>query len=81
MAVVSYGGAAGGLRAAEQLRLVSIEVQMVPVRSAVFIPRAYGSFDEDGRLTADTEYREKSAADLLDELAWWANVLRDARAA
>jgi NAD(P)H-dependent FMN reductase len=79
MAVVSYGGAAGGLRAAEQLRLVSIEVQMVPVRSSVFIPRAYSSFDEEGRLTADTEYREKQAASLLDELAWWANVLRDAR--
>ena len=81
MAVVSYGGAAGGLRAAEQLRLVSIEVQMVPVRSAVFIPRAYSSFDDDGRLTVDTEYREKSAGALLDELAWWANVLREARAA
>jgi NAD(P)H-dependent FMN reductase len=81
MAVVSYGGAAGGLRAAEQLRLVAIEVQMAPVRSSVFIPRAYSSFDEEGRLTADTEYREGQAAGLLDELAWWANVLREARAA
>ena len=81
MAVVSYGGSAGGLRAAEQLRLVSIEVQMVPVRSAVSIPRAYSSFDDDGRLTRDPEYQEKSAADLLDQLAWWARVLRDARAA
>jgi len=81
MAVVSYGGSAGGLRAAEQLRLVSIEVQMVPVRSAVSIPRAYSSFDDEGRLTRDEEYQEKSAADLLDQLAWWASVLRDARAA
>ena len=80
MAVVSYGGSAGGLRAAEQLRLVSIEVQMVPVRSAVSIPRAYSSFDDEGRLTVDTEYREGQAADLLDQLAWWARVLRDARA-
>ena len=81
MAVVSYGGSAGGLRAAEQLRLVSIEVQMHPVRSAVFVPRAYSSFDDEGRLTVDSEYRESQAADLLDELAWWANLLRDGRAA
>lgn len=80
MAVVSYGAAGGGLRAAEQLRLVSIELQMVPVRSSVSIPRAFSAFDDEGRLQVDAEYREKSAAGLLDELGWWARVLRDARA-
>jgi NAD(P)H-dependent FMN reductase len=35
---VSYGNA-GGARAVEQLRLVSIELQMFPIRTAIHLPR------------------------------------------
>jgi NAD(P)H-dependent FMN reductase len=78
VALVSYGGAAGGVRAAEQLRLVSIELQMAPIRDEVNIPLAFKAFDDrgepvDGRLNA-------RAATMFRELVWWARVLRDGRA-
>ena len=37
MGFVSYGNA-GGARSVEQLRQVVIELQMVPIRSAIHIP-------------------------------------------
>ena len=42
MAVVCYGGLAGGARAAEQLRLVAVELQMVPTRWGIVMPLARG---------------------------------------
>ena len=75
---VSYGGPGGGLRAVEQLRQVVVELEMVPLRHQVAIPRAYMAFDDDGRLR--DEWHAADAERLLDELAWWASALRTARA-
>jgi NAD(P)H-dependent FMN reductase len=75
---VSYGGPGGGLRAVEQLRQVVVELEMVPLRHQVSIPRAYLAFDDDGRLR--DPWHADDAGRLLTELAWWATALRTARA-
>ena len=75
---VSYGGSGGGVRAVEQLRQVVVELEKVPLRHQVAIPRAYLAFDDDGRLHDDWHARD--AERLLDELACWAGALRAARA-
>ncbi|MEV5940989.1 NAD(P)H-dependent oxidoreductase [Streptomyces sp. NPDC051994] len=77
---VSYGGISGGLRAVEQLRQVYAEMHAVTVRDTVSFHNAHGLFGEDG------EHREPSQADaaakkMLDQVAWWAHALRDAKEA
>lgn len=76
---VSYGGASGGLRAVEQLRLVFAELHTVTIRDSVSFPMARRQFDAAG-VPGDPERANASATKLLDELAWWASALRDARA-
>ncbi len=75
---VGYGGPGGGIRAVEQLRQVVIELEMVPLRHQVSIPRAYMAFGEDGALR--DPWHTDDAGRLLDELTWWATALRTARA-
>jgi NAD(P)H-dependent FMN reductase len=79
MAVVCYGGLAGGARAAEQLRLVAVELQMVPTRWGIVMPLARMLFDEGGQLKDPTRYEQPVDA-MFDDLAWWAQALREARA-
>lgn len=78
-ACVSYGGVAGGTRAVQQLRQVFIELQMVPVRGGVHMPFIWNAFDEKGELK-DKEAQEKQLNATLDQLVWWAEVLKRARA-
>jgi len=73
---VSYGGSAAGARSVEQLRLVSIELQMAPIRESLGIPIFTQSFDDKGKLP---EYYEKKLTGQLDQLVWWANALKSAR--
>jgi NAD(P)H-dependent FMN reductase len=75
--IVSYGIAAGGYRASEQLRQVLIELRMVPVRDQVGISPIFEAFDEHGR--ARDKAVERMTVTMLDELVWWAGVLRSAR--
>ncbi|MFC9894940.1 NADPH-dependent FMN reductase [Nocardia sp. NPDC127579] len=77
---VSYGGVSGGLRAVEHLRPVFAEVHSVTVRETVSFHNPWGSSDDSGALI-DTEGAEAAAAKLLDQLAWWGEALRAARAA
>jgi NAD(P)H-dependent FMN reductase len=80
MTFVGYGNA-GGARAIEQLRLVTIEFEMAPLRRAVhifpdvmrpamtaetFTPELFASLDE--RLEM-----------MVDELLWWTDALKSAR--
>jgi NAD(P)H-dependent FMN reductase len=80
MTFVGYGNA-GGARAIEQLRLVSVEFEMAPLRRAVhifpdlmlpamtaeeFTPEIFESLDP--RLEM-----------MITELIWWANALKAAR--
>jgi NAD(P)H-dependent FMN reductase len=76
---VSYGGAGGGLRAVEQLRQVFAELHAVTVRDTVSFHGAWAQFDSDGR-PKDTERYERSAQSMLDQLEWWGQALREARA-
>ena len=75
VAFVSWGGA-GGTRCVEQLRLVTIELDMVPLRAAVHIPNPWFIKDA-GELKTDPN--QQSATALLDQLTWWAKALQAAR--
>ncbi len=78
IAFVSYGGLSGGLRATEQLRQVVAEIHMVSIRETVSFHQAKKKFDVNGETTDGAAI---DAADrMLHQLAWWARVLRDARA-
>jgi NAD(P)H-dependent FMN reductase len=75
---VSYGGAAGGVRAVEQLRQVLVELHIVPIRDAVPLPLARQLFDDEGVLL-DPERFAPTVKATLDHLQWWARALRTAR--
>lgn len=77
VAFVSYGGFAAGARAVEQLRLVAVELRMVPVRDEVNVRLAGYAADERGN-PADPVYARKAKA-AIDDLLWWARVTRDGR--
>lgn len=78
VALVSYGGISGGLRAAEHLRQVFAELHAVTVRDTVSFHNAGGSFDDTGRLK-DRSGPEAAAKTMLDQLVWWGRGLREAR--
>lgn len=81
-AVMGYGGL-GAARAVEHLRGIAVELQMVPVRSAVHL--GGGEFMKVHPLGADGEMSEvdavlaPSAEAMFDELAWWARATMAAR--
>ncbi|MGH3613379.1 MAG: NADPH-dependent FMN reductase [Pseudonocardia sp.] len=77
---VSYGGMSGGLRAVEPLRVVFAELHAVTVRNTVSFHSAWERFDERGR-PREADAVNAAADALLDQLAWWAQALRAARAA
>ena len=79
-AFIGYGGV-GGARAVEQLRLICIELQMAPTRSGVHIGGAdFIGMLMHGKTFADMPHLEATAADMLEELAWWTNTLKGPRA-
>lgn len=77
VAYVSYGGPGGGTRAVEQLRGVAVELQQAPLRSQVIINRPWPNINNG---VFDGSAHERQANSLLDELVWWAEVLRAGRA-
>jgi NAD(P)H-dependent FMN reductase len=78
-AFVGYGGV-GGARAVEQLRLITIELQMAPTRSGVHIGGAdFIGMLMHGKTFADTPHLEPIAVAMLDDLAWWTAALKTAR--
>jgi NAD(P)H-dependent FMN reductase len=80
-AYVGYGGV-GAARAVEQLRLINVELEMAPLRAAVHIGGAdFVGMLAHGRSFADSPQLEPAARAMLDELSWWARVLKAARAA
>jgi NAD(P)H-dependent FMN reductase len=73
-------GAIGAARAVEQLRLICIELQMAPTRSAVHLAGAdFMAALREGKPISEFAYLKPTADALLDELAWWANALKTAR--
>jgi len=82
MTFVAYGNA-GGARAVEQLRLVSVEFEMAPLRRAVHIfPDVMIAARQAEEFTpALFESLDERLEMMIDELVWWANALQAARAA
>lgn len=80
VAAVAYSsGIAGGSRAIENLTNVALEAEMILLRNTVIIPFVEQAFDENGNPTS--AMTEAAATVMLEDLAWWSNVLNDARAA
>jgi NAD(P)H-dependent FMN reductase len=78
MAMVGYSGGIGGaIRAIEHLNQIAVEVEAAPLRSTVILPFVDKAFSEDGE-PADPA-TEVSLQILLEDLAWWASALRNAR--
>lgn len=79
-AFVSYGGA-GGARSVQQLRETAIELQLAPVRSSVHIPAAtlWAHF-QGGDVDAGLAELDTVAGTLIDDLLWWTEALKSARA-
>ncbi|MFC3077800.1 NADPH-dependent FMN reductase [Phenylobacterium terrae] len=79
-AFVGYGGL-GAARAIQQLRLVSLELEMAPLRQAVHITREPYLAKRNGeRELWDFEHLNAEANRLLEEIAWWGRALKTARA-
>ncbi len=75
---VSYGGITGGLTSVEHLRGVFAEFPAVTIKNFIALANYWRVFDHDG-WPVNTEGLRVPAAALLDELAWWAPMLREAR--
>jgi NAD(P)H-dependent FMN reductase len=80
MAMVGYSGGIGGaIRAIEHINQIAVEVEAAPLRSTVILPFVDKAFTEEGE-PADPA-TEVSLQILLEDLAWWATALRNAREA
>jgi len=78
VAFVSYGGPAGGRHAVLHLENVLTELHAVTIREGLSFPNYFVNFDvEEGRPL--DEMAGGYAKTMLDQLAWWATALRNAR--
>jgi NAD(P)H-dependent FMN reductase len=79
-AFVGYsGGIAAGTRAVEHLALIAIEAELIPLRNTVLIPKVREAFNTGGDpVDPDAEI---ALAIMLEDLAWWAALLQQGRAA
>ena len=84
MGVIGYG-ALGAARAVEHLRLIAVELQMVPVRNGVHI--GGGDFFKVHPLGSNAPIEDvdanllPAATATLDDIVWWANAANAAKAA
>jgi NAD(P)H-dependent FMN reductase len=79
-AFLAYGNT-GGARGVEQLRLILVELQVAPLRSAVHIVRfEFMDMLLKGKTFADFPHLEEAANVMLDDLIWWGRALRAGRA-
>jgi len=77
---VSYGSV-GGARAVEQLRLIAIELQMAPIRSAIHIAGAdyFPAKDDPAAVAALFAGLQKPADGMITQLLWWTKAIKVAR--
>lgn len=84
MAAFGYGGV-GAARAVEHLRMIAVELQMVPTRNAIHL--GGGEFFKVSPIGQNADMAEvagvlePSLNATLDELSWWAQATKAARAA
>ena len=77
--IVSYGGASGGMRSAQMLKLLLTSVKVMPLPESVAVHNVRGAIDASGRV-APTELMTGSAKTMLDELHRWTEALKPLRA-
>jgi NAD(P)H-dependent FMN reductase len=81
VAFLGYGSL-GGARAIEQLRQVTVELQMVPVAAAVHLPLApLIAHFTGGDVTAALPESNDKATAMIADLLWWSRALKEAREA
>jgi NAD(P)H-dependent FMN reductase len=78
VAFVSYGGIAAGTRCVQMLKQVVTAQKMVPLAESVNIPFFTTHIDEQGHFNGNDSL-EKSAAEMLNELAKWSGALKPMR--
>ena len=84
MGAIAYGGV-GGARALEHLRLIGVELDMVPVHNAVHIGatelrKIHPMMGASGEMSEIEEVLLPSAKAMLDDMVWWAQATMAARA-
>lgn len=84
MGAIAYGSM-GGARALEHLRGIAVELQMAPVRNAVHIGggdfwKVHPGMGGSGNLADIEGSLLASAKATLDDIVWWANALKAAKA-
>jgi len=78
---VSYGSI-GGARGVQQLRLTVVELQLAPIRSSLYIPvPTLLAHYQGGDVDAGLAELEAPAEAMIDDLLWWTQALKTARAA
>ncbi len=78
-AFVGYG-AVGAARAVEQLRLMAVELSMVPTKAGVHINmEPLLGMLRGGKDFADYDYLAPTVGAMLDELAWYTRTLKAGR--
>lgn len=75
---VSYGGAAGGVRAVQLEKLLAVTLKMMPMVEGVMIPMIADNLDHDGVFKSN-ELIDASADTLLNELLKWTTGLKAMR--
>jgi len=73
---ITYGGV-NGARSVEQVRLVLVELRMVPIRNAVHLPNLRDKFN-DGQFVGDKADSD-NLTQVLDDLVRWDKVLQELR--
>jgi len=71
---VSIGGL-GGVRAVEQLRLISIEFHMLPIREALYFSTVQNLFYENGNIKDESYFKKVKV--FLDELILYAKFIKN----
>lgn len=78
VAFVGYAtGSSGAMRAIEQLRTITLELQMAPMHEALHITNVLDTIDEHGSLLKG--HADKKLKAVIEELLWWAEALKVAR--
>lgn len=84
MTALAYG-AMGGTRALEHLRLIAVELQMVPTRNAVHVGGsdffAVHPMGGNGAMETIADHLKGAVTASLDDLVWWAQATMAAKAA
>jgi NAD(P)H-dependent FMN reductase len=73
-------GSWGGVRACEALLPVCHRLGLVNIHSELYFPKIQEKFDEAGNIKSESaEQYDKNVQSMLDELMWFAKVLKEGR--